>query len=84
MLLFQTECFRFVSSVDAGDDWTLVEWYEKNPTTGERGWSIHSGWINGKAADVRREVESLPFFDCIVSCYDASPNPGDRVLALIY
>jgi len=65
------------------EDACLAEWYELDPLTGEAGCTLHSGWVRGRMADVRACIQARPLFDCIVSCYEAGPNGGERALSLI-
>jgi hypothetical protein len=55
----------------------LVEFYRKNPQTGEAGWDIHFAWILGAddRADAKRQAATLPHFDCVITCERADLAP---------
>lgn len=45
----------------------LVEYYTKNPATGETGYEIRFAWIGATdKAEAKRKAEKLPFFDVVI------------------
>ena len=53
----------------------ISEFYTKHPITGEGGHEIRGGWITANTLDEARAlVHSQPFFDTIISLYQANRN----------
>jgi hypothetical protein len=46
----------------------LIEYYRKNPETGERGWTIPFAWVNAptRCHAKRRLAEADPLFDVTI------------------
>lgn len=58
----------------------LVEFYTKNPATGESGWDIHFAWVGAKnSTEARLKVRSIRNFGEVIDCgehYNVSPLAG--------
>lgn len=57
------------------------EVYTKNPTTGEGGWDIETGWVQAEnyiraKAKIRNTIAN---FDIFISCYEANMNVDDKL-----
>jgi hypothetical protein len=53
----------------------LVEYYRKNPVTGEPGWDIHFAWVmsqNGANEAQNSVREEEPFFDAVIQIGEQS------------
>ena len=60
------------------------EVYTKNPTTGEGGWDIKTGWVSALSLEqATQKIESrIINFDCFIQCYAANMNKSDELTIL--
>ena len=51
------------------DELYLIEYYTKNPVTGEGGWDIRFAWVYAKTnQEAREKVKTVPLFDEVITC----------------